>query len=512
MTGRIKTCNEKRRKIIKEIQNKILALVISSIFISALVIMVTAFWGYNRLVENDTSQIMQLICSEKRQAIDEKLMNIEQSVYTIYHFAMEQIGNTENIWRDEERYNEHISRMKALMKTTAQYTDGAVSVYYRLAPNIKGPKQGAWLMKNENAEFVECEVTDISQYDSGDVEHVGWYYQPIANGKETWINPYYNKNVNLEMISFVIPIFQGDTIIGVVGMDITTELLYENAKSVTVYDTGYAFLLDNEGNFVYHPEMKSNKISVSFNKEHNYLYEKSMLSAENRTVEKYRWNDMNKRLTTQSLNNGMLFTVCITEDEIMQSQQLMIMRSVVVILLIISVFILVTVMLTKEIVKLAYTDVLTGLGNKTAYRECTDNLNRQIISGENVKFAVAVMDINNLKKINDSYGHEYGDILIQNAASVLKKVWSKDSYRIGGDEFAVVLLNADSAKMKKDILLFEAEMETFRKKNSGEEYYLQMAVGAAVYDSETDREYADVFRRADSAMYEDKKEKKSRVK
>lgn len=471
--------------------------------------MVTAFWGYNSLVENDTIQIMQLMCSEKRQEIDEKLANIEQSVHTIYHYALEQIEDTENIWQDEEQYREHINRMKALMETTVKYTDGAVSVYYRLAPEIRGSKQGVWLMKDANGVFAEYELTDILQYDKDDVEHVGWYYQPIANGKETWINPYYNKNADFEMISFVIPVILENNVIGVVGMDITTELLYENTKSVTVYDTGYAFLMDSEGNFVYHPEMQSNKISVSFNEEHDYLYEKGMISAENHTVEKYRWNNMNKRLTTQSLRNGMLFTVCIAEKEIMQSRQQMIARSGVVILLIVSVFIIVTVALTKEIVKLAYTDVLTGLGNNTAYRECTDNINKQIDGGEQVKFAVAVIDINDLKKVNDNYGHEYGDILIQNAVSVLKKVWGKDAYRIGGDEFAVVLMDADVEKMKKDILRFESEMEIFRKQNIGEKFYLQMAVGAAVYDAETDGEYADVFRRADSVMYEDKKAKKS---
>ena len=321
--------------------------------------------------------------------------------------------------------------------------------------------------------------------------------------------PYYNMNVNLEMISFVIPIIHDGNVIGVVGMDITTELLYENTESVTVYDTGYAFLMDNEGNFVYHPEMQSNKISVSFNEEHVYLYEKSMLSAENQTVEQYQWKDMDKRLITQSLNNGMLFTVCITEDEIMQSQKQMIMRSVAVIVLVIFVSIIVTVKLIKLIVKVAYIDELTGLGNENAYRECVDNINRQIISKEDVDFAVVVVDINDLKKVNDSYGHEYGDILIQNAASVLKKVWRKDSYRIGGDEFAVVLMNADNVKIKKDILLFETEMETFRKQNGGEEFYLQMAVGVTVYNPETDVEYMDVFRRADSAMYEDKKTKKA---
>ena len=493
----------------KEIQNKILSLVISSVVISALAIIITAFWGYNRLAETDTSQIMQLMCSEKRQAIDEKLMNIEQSVHTIYHFAMDQIEQTDNLWQDEALVQDHISKMRALMETMAKYTDGAMSVYYRLAPELLGPKQGVWLMKNENSEFTDYEMTDIAQYDKNDVEHVGWYYQPIANKKETWMNPYYNQNAGAEMLSFVIPVFVGGKTIGVVGMDITTEILYENTKSVKVYNTGYAFLMDNEGTFVYHPEMKSSIISDTFDQAHDYLYRKSLLSAENQTVEKYQWKNEEKRLSTQSLKNGMLFSVCITEDEIMQTQNRMITRSAAVILLIISLFIVITVMLTKGIVKLVYNDTLTGAGNTTAYRECTDGINKQIISGNNVKFAVAVIDINDLKKINDGYGHEYGDMLIQNAATILKKVWNGNVYRIGGDEFAVVMMNVDAAKVKQEVLRLEEEIENFKKQNSADELRLQMAVGTAVYTTETDGEYADVFRRADDAMYKDKRNKKA---
>lgn len=493
----------------KEIQNKILSLVISSIVISALAITITAFWGYNRLAEKDTGQIMQLMCSEKRQAIDEKLMNIEQSVHTIYHFAVEQIEQTENLWQDEALFQDHISKMSDLMKTMAKYTDGAMSVYYRLAPELLGPKQGVWLMKNGESEFADHEMTDLSQYDKNDVEHVGWYYQPIANQKETWMNPYYNQNADVEMISFVIPVFADGKTIGVVGMDITTEILYENTKSVKVYNTGYAFLMDNEGNFVYHPEMKSSVISDTFNEAHDYLYRKSLLSAENQTVEKYQWKNEDKRLSTQSLKNGMLFSVCISEDEIMQTQNRMLTRSALVIALIISLFIVITVMLTKGIVKLVYTDTLTGAGNTTAYRECTDGINKQIISGNNVKFSVAVIDINDLKKINDGYGHEYGDVLIQSAATVLKRVWDKNVYRIGGDEFAVVLPNADDTKVNREVLRLEEELGIFKKQNSTRELRLQMAVGTSVYDPETDGEYADVFRRADSAMYKDKKLKKA---
>ena len=81
----------------KALQKKIWILVISSVLISALVVMVIAFTNYERIVESNSEQIMQLMCSEKRQAIDEKLLNIEQSVHTIYHFATEQISKTENL-------------------------------------------------------------------------------------------------------------------------------------------------------------------------------------------------------------------------------------------------------------------------------------------------------------------------------------------------------------------------------------------------------------------------------
>ena len=100
---------------------------------------------------------------------------------------------------------------------------------------------------------------------------------------------------------------------------------------------------------------------------------------EENSIEEYQWNGIDKYLTSQKLCNGMIFTVCVTEEEVMRSQQQMLMHSVVVIGIILSVFSIVTGKLAKVIVKLAYIDVLTGVGNSTAYRERTDNINRKII-------------------------------------------------------------------------------------------------------------------------------------
>ena len=495
--------------MMKVLQNKLLILIVSSTLIPALVVMSISFFNYGRIIENNSEQIMQLMCSEKRQVIDEKLLNIEQSVHTIYHFAVEQYKDTENLWQNKEQFGEHVRRMRELMETTVKYSDGAVSVYYRLDSAIQGPKQGVWLVQDENGEYIEHEMTDISLYDEDDIEHVGWYYIPITNGKEIWINPYYNQNMDEEIISYVIPIILDEKTIGVVGMDIATNLLYENTKNVTVHDRGYAFLMDNEGEFVYHPEMKGNTISEEFNMQHTYLYEKSLLSVENQSVETYRWNDADKKLTTQKLRNGMIFTVCVTEQEIKQPQQKTLIDSVLVILLIMAGFVAVTVFLTKVILKLIYTDAMTHVGNKTAYNECVDLLCKRIRDKKQINFLIAVVDINDLKKVNDTYGHEYGDKLIQRGAAILKKVWGSDStYRVGGDEFVIVCSDMEKGCAETKMSLFEEAIEDYNRQNNCEKTYLQMAIGMAVYSSEKDKEYMDVFRRADSAMYEDKKQKK----
>ena len=153
----------------KGLQNKLLILVISSILFPALVVMAISFSNYGHIVEDNSVQIMQLMCSEKRQSIDEKLLNIEQSVHTIYHFATEQHSDTDNLWQDEEQFLEHISKMREIMETTVKYTDGAVSVYYRLDAAIQGPKQGVWLVQDENGDYIEQEMTDISLYDEEDM-------------------------------------------------------------------------------------------------------------------------------------------------------------------------------------------------------------------------------------------------------------------------------------------------------------------------------------------------------
>ena len=152
-------------------------------------------------------------------------------------------------------------------------------------------------------------------------------------------------------------------------------------------------------------------------------------------------------------------------------------------------------------------DFLTKTGNTRAYSTDKDKIQADIDEGV-ADFAVAVFDINDLKTKNDSFGHEIGDLIIRSAADVLKKAFKGyNIYRIGGDEFSVTLPSATPESI--EILFKLVDVETERVNQSlGKTYEpavnLSIAKGYAIFDPSTDKEFKDVFVRADNNMYENK--------
>lgn len=145
----------------------------------------------------------------------------------------------------------------------------------------------------------------------------------------------------------------------------------------------------------------------------------------------------------------------------------------------------------------SYIDGLTGLGNRTAYEEYVNQLETEIKAGQ-AAFSVVLFDLNGLKAINDQYGHEAGDQAIVKVASALRQSFAGAKlYRIGGDEFVVIQAGTDS-----DVLSCLHMVDRVL----GETKEVTAAKGFSVFMPKTDTGYREVFRRADNAMYEDKKQ------
>ncbi|MBO4277484.1 MAG: diguanylate cyclase [Clostridia bacterium] len=155
----------------------------------------------------------------------------------------------------------------------------------------------------------------------------------------------------------------------------------------------------------------------------------------------------------------------------------------------------------------AYTDVMTGIGNRAAYFELVHGIDG-VIDNPDLRFAVAVFDINGLKTANDEFGHDVGDTIISAAADCIKTAFSgKNVYRIGGDEFVAVLENMTAQEVEVMFAKLDEAIERTNETLAAQAGMpLSLSKGVAEFVPGDDRSYKQVFKRADVAMYYNKNE------
>lgn len=156
---------------------------------------------------------------------------------------------------------------------------------------------------------------------------------------------------------------------------------------------------------------------------------------------------------------------------------------------------------------LAYKDVLTGIKNRAAFREYIDQI--QVANYD--RYTVAMFDLNNLKYINDTFGHTIGDDYIINSAHLISKVFSSYGvvFRLGGDEFCAILENISDAEYYQCTEMLDSMCEKVDVEI--DDFPLTIACGYAAFDSAHDSDLIDTFNRADINMYKNKQFKKSKM-
>lgn len=152
--------------------------------------------------------------------------------------------------------------------------------------------------------------------------------------------------------------------------------------------------------------------------------------------------------------------------------------------------------------KMATIDSLTGVKNKHAFVQWEEKINEAIRNGTQEPFAVVVCDINNLKAVNDLYGHKEGDECIRNASAKICRVFAHSPvFRFGGDEFVVILTDGDYSRRAELMEEINEVPEDHSKIRIGE----TIAAGMVDYDKDLHFSLLSVFDEADRAMYEQKR-------
>jgi diguanylate cyclase (GGDEF)-like protein len=166
----------------------------------------------------------------------------------------------------------------------------------------------------------------------------------------------------------------------------------------------------------------------------------------------------------------------------------------------------------EDLNKRVFVDALTSVRNKGAYSQYIGALQTKLnnpLTASELAFAIAVFDCDDLKAVNDGSGHDKGDEYLKAASKLICRTFQHcPVFRIGGDEFAVILQNEDYDNREALIRQFEQSRAEISAAAEHPWERVNVSMGLAVFDPETDPSVIDVARRADKLMYENKRARK----
>ena len=554
------------------IRMKITAVTIAAILTSIFVLGGIGVLTIGMESDQSSVEKMRLLTENTQQRLNAYLSSVEQSVEMAVHMADDSLKSLDLFLlgsadkpEEKEELNRvlgaHCAEVEHAFTSIANHTNGIATYYYCVNADLGSDEHGFFWSKVGENEFVKQAPLISTDLDINDTEHTTWYYRPLKEGRAVWVGPYQAHYLgDILTISYVAPIYRYGFLIGVLGMDILFDTMTEQVKATKVYDTGFAILLDAEGKVLYHPQMEPGT-TPAFVEQHQDEELGKHLSSGNQLI-RYEMNGKERQLSFTTLRNKTKLALTAPVSEINASQRKLTLIILLAAVVILAIFAVVTMVLmnalTRPLVRLAaasrklmdgdytaeleeyngqdevgtltrsfrkmrdhmqiyisdlntraYTDALTRVKNKGAFDITAERINSETASGEKKEYAIAMFDLDNLKEINDEYGHERGDIYIQTACRMICQVFAHSPvYRVGGDEFCVLMQYSDYEAREELLKAFDRDAEAWNRKAEHPWERIEASRGMAVYRADRRETVEQVFDRADKAMYQNKRERK----
>jgi len=236
------------RKIFSISKKIMISIIIANLFI-VLVIMGTMYYLLNEKVGEESRSFAISQVESSVNDFEQDFSNIEAAVHTIVNIVAEKTDVSEAKANKEYLQNlkkEFVPELIAI----GEGTDLTNSIYVYYNVELFGQELDMWVLDDGNNNFTLQDPFGMEYYKTG----IKWYDEPIKNKKELWTAPYESEAGGL-ITSYVSPVIKDGKAIALVGMDLYLDDIGEKLQTIKMFDTGYLYIMDSNGNVIYHPRV-----------------------------------------------------------------------------------------------------------------------------------------------------------------------------------------------------------------------------------------------------------------
>ena len=235
------------------LRRQLLIITLINIVVIAAIVGIIAVVSSDRLVHEKSEQSLKNKVIVTADQLNGEMSRVETSVAILADAVMDDL-DWEAFKSGDAAVDELTEKVRQTAIDCAKNTTGAITYYVRYNPDFAYPTSGIFAQLNASGDYDQLTPTDFTEFDKNDTA-VSWYYTPVNNGKPIWMSPYYNSNIDVYMISYVIPLFCNGESVGIVGMDISLENINGIVGQLNS-GSEKAFLLTMENTTLNHPSME----------------------------------------------------------------------------------------------------------------------------------------------------------------------------------------------------------------------------------------------------------------
>jgi methyl-accepting chemotaxis protein len=387
--------NNKRDKTskAKKISTKIVLAIVMCCSVVALAVGGTSILKSSELIRAEADDKLRILVERQASKYDNTIVEVECAVQGLAAAANSNFDMAA-AKADPSYYLKYQENVELLTEQFGTLADGGMGAYVYLDPKLTGGLYGAWFADKANTGTVtKLPLGELEDF-TPENEDVAWFYGPAQTGKPLWMDPYVDSDLGIEMVSYVVPMFQQGTLIGVVGIDINFDVYKNDILGSRVYEKGYMALMDKDYNYLVRPSFKQDESAVAQTASGTDAVTQASPAAEGRAnlatedggllkhlteamakdasgVIEYDYKGTDKITAFSHLSNGYILTVDVELDQVLKNMNALVLLLMILILIgiigAIVVALAVGSIITKPITK------VTQLVNKTASFDLTED-------------------------------------------------------------------------------------------------------------------------------------------